>query len=169
MWPTCPNLKHWLHTCLLAPALTALVQALPVAASPPVPKATAQSPTATEQNARLTWKTTPTEPITARGVDFTYRERGRHHGGTPVVFLPHLAAVLDNWGPRTIDGISTVAGVAFYEMLRGFFMGQDAKQFLFFTRSLTMTSTNAGMPATRLACALVKKLAGAFIASNCPA
>lgn len=31
---------------------------------------------------------------------------GQHNGGTPVVFLVHLAAVLDNWDPRIMDGIA---------------------------------------------------------------
>lgn len=165
-----------------------------------------------------TWKTVPTQTITAAGVDFTYRELGKQNGGTPVVFLVHLAAVLDNWDPRIMDGIaakhhviafnnrgigassgspansmelmaddavtfikamglkqvdllgfsmggmiaqevvlkeptlvrkmilagtgpaggegiSTVAGVTFYDILRGFFTGQDPKQFLFFPRT----------------------------------
>jgi pimeloyl-ACP methyl ester carboxylesterase len=164
------------------------------------------------------WKTVPTQSISAGGVDFAYRELGRQHGGTPVVFLIHLGAVLDNWDPRIMDGIaahhrviafnsrgigassgrpanrveqmaddaltfidamglaqvdllgfslggmvaqemvlkapqrvrrlvlagtgpaggvgiSSVTGVTFYDMLRGFFTGQDAKQFLFFTRT----------------------------------
>ncbi|MBI5847007.1 MAG: alpha/beta hydrolase [Nitrospirae bacterium] len=164
------------------------------------------------------WKNVPTQTISAGGVDFAYRELGKSNGGTPVVFLVHLAAVLDNWDPRIVDGIATkhhvitfdnrgigassgspsnsmeqmtddaitfikamgfkqvdllgfslggmiaqeialkepqlvrkmilagtgpaggegissVAGVTFYDMLRSFFTGQDAKQFLFFTRT----------------------------------
>ena len=167
-----------------------------------------------------TWKTVPTQTITAGDVTYAYRELGKQNGGTPVVFLVHLAAVLDNWDPRIMDGIaakhhviafhnrgigassgspsnamekmaedavtfiqamglkqvdllgfsmggmvaqeivlkepqlvrkmilagtgpaggegiSAVAGVTFYDMLRGFFAGQDAKQFLFFTRTPT--------------------------------
>ncbi|OGB14560.1 MAG: alpha/beta hydrolase [Burkholderiales bacterium RIFCSPLOWO2_12_67_14] len=180
---------------------------------------TAQNPPSTGQAPEASWKNVPTQTITAGGVNFAYRELGKHHGGTPVVFLVHLAAVLDNWDPRIMDGIaakhhviafdnrgigassgspsnsieqmaidaitfiqamglqqvdllgfsmggmvaqeivlkeprlvrkmvlagtgpaggegiSTVAGVTFYDMLRGFFTGQDAKQFLFFTRTL---------------------------------
>ncbi len=171
-----------------------------------------------EQKSEVTWKQVPTRTITASDVNFAYRELGKHHGGTPVVLLTHLAAVLDNWDPRIIDslaarhhviafdnrgigatsgspsnsmeqmaddaitfinamgfekvdlpgfslggmvaqelvlkqpqlvrkivlagtgpaggeGISAVAGVTFYDMLRGAFTGQDAKQFLFFTRT----------------------------------
>lgn len=170
------------------------------------------------QSSEVAWKNVPTQTLTAGGVNFAYRELGQHHGGTPVVMLTHLAAVLDNWDPRIIDGlaakhhviafdnrgigassgspsssmeqmaddaitfikakglqkvdllgfslggmvaqevvlkesqlvrkmvlagtgpaggegISTVAGVTFYDILRGFFTGQDAKQFLFFTRT----------------------------------
>ncbi|KAB0471104.1 pimeloyl-ACP methyl ester carboxylesterase [Ralstonia sp. GP73] len=176
------------------------------------------SPSTTTGARPVTWKEVPTQLVSAGGVDFKYRELGKHNGGTPVVFLTHLAAVLDNWDPRVIDGIaakhhvitfdnrgigassgspansveqmaddaitfikamglqqvdllgfslggmvaqeivlkepqlvrkmvlagtgpaggegiSTVAGVTFLDILRGFFTGQDAKQFLFFTRT----------------------------------
>jgi pimeloyl-ACP methyl ester carboxylesterase len=165
-----------------------------------------------------TWKSVATQTITAGGVTFAYRELGQQNGGTPVVFLVHLAAVLDNWDPRIMDGlaakhhviafdnrgigassgtpsnsmehmaddaitfikakgltqvdllgfsmggmiaqeivlkepqrvrkmilagtgpaggegISTVAGVANYDLLRGLLTRQDPKQFLFFTRT----------------------------------
>jgi pimeloyl-ACP methyl ester carboxylesterase len=48
----------------------------------------------------------PTQTLSAGGVEFAYRELGKQHGGTPVVFLNHLAAVLDNWDPRVVDGIA---------------------------------------------------------------
>lgn len=164
------------------------------------------------------WRGVATQTITAGDVTFAYRELGKQNGGTPVVFLAHLAAVLDNWDPRIMDGIaakhhviafdnrgigassgspsnameqmaddaitfikamgfkqvdlfgfsmggmiaqeivlkepqlvrkmvlagtgpaggegiSSVAGVTYYDMFRGFFTGQDAKQYLFFTRT----------------------------------
>ena len=43
--------------------------------------------------------------------------------------------ILAGTGPAGGEGISNVAGVTFYDILRGFFTGQDAKQFLFFTRT----------------------------------
>ncbi|CAM2963086.1 alpha/beta hydrolase [Acinetobacter celticus] len=52
------------------------------------------------------WTTVPTQFISADGVSFAYREYGQQNGGTPVIFLNHLAAVLDNWDPRIIDGIA---------------------------------------------------------------
>ncbi|MEY2837967.1 MAG: hypothetical protein RJB60_266, partial [Pseudomonadota bacterium] len=160
----------------------------------------------------------PTASLSANGVDFAYRELGKQNGGPPVVLLGHLAAVLDNWDPRVVDGIaakhhvialdnrgigassgspsnsiermaddaitfikakgfeqvdlfgfsmggmiaqeivlkeprlvrkmilagtgpaggegiSAVAGVANYDLLRALFTGQDPKQYLFFTRT----------------------------------
>ena len=178
----------------------------------------AQSPATSQQTSRDTWKTVATQTISAGDVTFAYRELGKQNGGTPVVFLVHLAAVLDNWDPRIIDGIaakhhviafdnrgigastgspsnameqmaddaisfikakglkhvdllgfsmggmiaqeivlkepllvrkmilagtgpaggegiSTVAGVANYDLMRGLLTGQDPKQYLFFTRT----------------------------------
>jgi pimeloyl-ACP methyl ester carboxylesterase len=173
----------------------------------------------TTQSAPADWKSVATQTITAGDVTLAYRELGKQHGGTPILFLVHLAAVLDNWDPRIVDGIaskhhviafdnrgigastgipassielmaddaisfikakglskvdlfgfsmggmiaqeivlkepqlvrkmmlagtgpaggegiSTVAGVTFYDILRGLFTCQDAKQYLFFTRTL---------------------------------
>jgi pimeloyl-ACP methyl ester carboxylesterase len=56
--------------------------------------------------APVTWKNVPTRTIIAGGVTFSYRELGVDNPGPPVVFLIHLAAVLDNWGPRIVDGIA---------------------------------------------------------------
>ena len=47
----------------------------------------------------------PTRTVSVDGVDFAYRELGPTTG-IPVVFLTHLAAVLDNWDPRVVDGIA---------------------------------------------------------------
>jgi pimeloyl-ACP methyl ester carboxylesterase len=47
----------------------------------------------------------PTSTVSVDGVDFAYRELGPTTG-IPVVFLTHLAAVLDNWDPRVVDGIA---------------------------------------------------------------
>lgn len=191
-------------------------QAATAGDSQPDPAQTRQ--TAASQAAGITWAQVPTKTLSAGGVDFAYRELGQHNGGTPVVLLNHLAAVLDNWDPRVVDGlaakhhvvvfdnrgvgastgspansmeqmaddaitfikgmgftqvdlfgfsmggmisqeivlkdpqlvrkmilagtgpaggegISTVAGVANYDLLRATFTGQDPKQYLFFTRT----------------------------------
>ncbi|WP_086840915.1 alpha/beta fold hydrolase [Amycolatopsis kentuckyensis] len=47
----------------------------------------------------------PTQTIDVHGVTYAYRQLGPDTG-TPVIFLNHLAAVLDNWGPRVVDGIA---------------------------------------------------------------
>jgi pimeloyl-ACP methyl ester carboxylesterase len=54
---------------------------------------------------RTTWATAPTHILNAGGVRFAYRQLGPSTG-VPVVFLTHLAAVLDNWDPRVVDGIA---------------------------------------------------------------
>jgi pimeloyl-ACP methyl ester carboxylesterase len=46
----------------------------------------------------------PTRTVSVGGV-FAYRELGPATG-VPVIFLHHLAAVLDNWDPRVVDGIA---------------------------------------------------------------
>lgn len=51
------------------------------------------------------YKNAPTRTLTAGGVTFAYRELGPQ-SGVPVVFITHLAAVLDNWDPRVVDGIA---------------------------------------------------------------
>jgi pimeloyl-ACP methyl ester carboxylesterase len=63
---------------------------------------------------KTTWKTTPTHTIDAGGVRFAYREIGSSTG-VPVVFLTHLAAVLDNWDPRVVDGIAATRRVIAFD------------------------------------------------------
>src|SRR4051812_6100914 len=64
---------------------------------------TVDAPTGAALN--MTWKTAPTQTIHVGGVAFAYRHLGPS-SGVPVVFLTHLAAVLDNWDPRVVDGIA---------------------------------------------------------------
>lgn len=211
-------MQHLLKTTLLGLALSSPLQTSSLLAAEPAASGTKLGQVADGPKSEVTWKNVPTQTITAGDINFAYRELGQHHGGTPVVLLTHLAAVLDNWDPRVIDGIvarhhviafdnrgigassgtpsssmeemaddaitfikakglqkvdlmgfslggmvaqevvlkdpqlvrkmvlagtgpaggegiSTVAGVTFYDMARGFFTGQDAKQFLFFTRT----------------------------------
>ena len=58
------------------------------------------------QNVNASWKNVPTRSIKGGDVTFAYRELGTHNPGVPVVCLIHLAAVLDNWDPRVIDGLA---------------------------------------------------------------
>jgi pimeloyl-ACP methyl ester carboxylesterase len=61
--------------------------------------------TSTHMHSTMRWKDAPTHTIRVDGVEFAYRELGPGTG-VPVVFLGHLAAVLDNWDPRVVDGIA---------------------------------------------------------------
>ena len=56
-------------------------------------------------NSHASYKDAPTGTVSVDGVDLVYRELGPA-GGVPVIFLNHLAAVLDNWDPRVVDGIA---------------------------------------------------------------
>ena len=59
------------------------------------------------QNSAITsYKNTPTRTVSAGGVDFAYRELGQATG-VPLILVTHLAAVLDNWDPRVVDGLAT--------------------------------------------------------------
>src|SRR5881296_3379288 len=55
--------------------------------------------------ASAAYELAPTETVDVGGTRFAYRELGPDTG-VPVIFLNHLAAVLDNWDPRIIDGIA---------------------------------------------------------------
>jgi pimeloyl-ACP methyl ester carboxylesterase len=199
-------------------AITSALLTTPVVAAEASPDQTRESVKVAPQTQETNWKNVPTQSIKVNDVSFVYREMGQHNGGTPVVFLAHLAAVLDNWDPRIMDGlaarhhviafdnrgigassgspsnsieqmaddaitfikakglrqvdllgfsmggmiaqemvlkepqlirkmilagtgpaggegISTVNGVANYDILRGLLTGQDPKQYLFFTRT----------------------------------
>ncbi|HUR06762.1 MAG TPA: alpha/beta hydrolase [Nonomuraea sp.] len=52
------------------------------------------------------YKYAPTRTVSAGGVEFAYRELGPKTS-VPLVLVTHLAAVLDNWDPRVVDGLAT--------------------------------------------------------------
>ena len=56
-------------------------------------------------NPSASYQDAPTRTVSVAGVDFVYRQLGPD-GGVPVIFLNHLAAVLDNWDPRVVDGVA---------------------------------------------------------------
>src|SRR5256885_2045127 len=51
------------------------------------------------------YKNAPTKSVSVGGTRFVHRELGIDTG-VPVIFLNHLAANLDNWDPRVVDGIA---------------------------------------------------------------
>ena len=57
----------------------------------------------TDSNSR--WMDAPTKSVDVGGTKFIYRELGPD-AGLPVIFLNHLAAELDRWDPRVVDGIA---------------------------------------------------------------
>src|SRR4051812_9087541 len=69
----------------------------------------------TSQDLNINWKNVPTQTITAGAVEFAYRELGVNNPGPPVVFLIHLAAVLDNWDPRVVDGLAASRHVVTFD------------------------------------------------------
>jgi pimeloyl-ACP methyl ester carboxylesterase len=73
-------------------------------------RTTRHDPTDHLQEARSRWggtsyKNAPTKSVSVGGTKFVYRELGIDTG-VPVIFLNHLAANLDNWDPRVVDGIA---------------------------------------------------------------
>jgi len=97
-------MRHLLNASLLAVALIAPIASSAATSTDASVDATKITPAA--QTSTISWATVPTQSISAGGIDFAYRELGKENGGTPVIFLTHLAAVLDNWDPRVVDGIA---------------------------------------------------------------
>ncbi len=56
-------------------------------------------------NMRPKWQTAPTRSVDVGGTKFVYRQLGPDTG-VPVIFFNHLAAELDSWDPRVVDGIA---------------------------------------------------------------
>jgi pimeloyl-ACP methyl ester carboxylesterase len=69
----------------------------------------------TSQDRNFTWNNVPTRTISAAGIEFAYRELSKENSGTPVVFLVHLAAVMDNWDPRVVDGFAAKHHVVVFD------------------------------------------------------
>ena len=62
----------------------------------------------------ITYKDVPTRIVSAGGVDLAYRELGPTTG-VPLVLVTHLAAVLDNWDPRVVDGLAATRRVIAFD------------------------------------------------------
>lgn len=56
----------------------------------------------------------PTRSLRVGDIDVAYRVLGPRTG-VPVIFLNHLAAVLDNWDPRVVDGIAAERQVVVFD------------------------------------------------------
>jgi pimeloyl-ACP methyl ester carboxylesterase len=106
--------RNFIHRVSLTLALAASFTAVPAQVRNAAPDS-AIVKRAASQAAGTTWVNVPTQTLSAGGVAFAYRELGRQHGGTPVIFLNHLAAVLDNWDPRVVDGIAAQRHVIVFD------------------------------------------------------
>jgi pimeloyl-ACP methyl ester carboxylesterase len=60
------------------------------------------------------WNSAPTKFVDVGGVKFAYRQLGPNDG-VPVIFLNHLAAELDRWDPRVVDGIAAKRHVIVFD------------------------------------------------------
>ena len=56
-------------------------------------------------SSRVSYKDAETHAVSVEGEEFVYRQLGPD-GGVPLLLLNHLAAVLDNWDPRVVDGLA---------------------------------------------------------------
>jgi pimeloyl-ACP methyl ester carboxylesterase len=54
----------------------------------------------------MAWRNAPTKGVDVGGTTMVYRQLGPDTG-VPVIFFNHLAAELDRWDPRVVDGIAT--------------------------------------------------------------
>lgn len=62
----------------------------------------------------IVWRNAPTSHVDVDGTTFAYRQLGPGTG-VPVIFLNHLAAELDRWDPRVVDGIATKRRVIVFD------------------------------------------------------
>ena len=66
------------------------------------------TPKQSQTGTSIVWRDAPTTSVNVGGTKFVYRRLGPGIG-VPVIFLNHLAAELDRWDPRVVDGIATRA------------------------------------------------------------
>jgi pimeloyl-ACP methyl ester carboxylesterase len=60
------------------------------------------------------WEYAPTRTVNIGGTMFAYRALGPETG-VPVIFLNHLAAELDRWDPRVVDGVAAKRRVIVFD------------------------------------------------------
>jgi pimeloyl-ACP methyl ester carboxylesterase len=62
----------------------------------------------------ITWRNAPTTHVDIGGATLAYRQLGPDTP-VPVIFLNHLAAELDRWDPRVVDGIAARRRVVVFD------------------------------------------------------
>jgi pimeloyl-ACP methyl ester carboxylesterase len=71
-------------------------------------------PRQSQTQSRITWTNAPTRSLAISGTKFVYRQLGADNG-VPAIFLNHLAAELDRWDPRVVDGIASRRSVIAFD------------------------------------------------------
>jgi pimeloyl-ACP methyl ester carboxylesterase len=71
-------------------------------------------PQQSQTKPRITWASASTRSVDVSGTKFVYRQLGAD-SGVPVIFLNHLAAELDRWDPRVVDGIASRRRVIIFD------------------------------------------------------
>lgn len=72
------------------------------------------TPKQSQTDLSIVWRDAPTTSVNVGGTRFVYRQLGPDTG-VPVIFLNHLAAELDRWDPRVVDGIATRRRVVVFD------------------------------------------------------
>lgn len=54
----------------------------------------------------MSYITTKNQYVLVNGNNIAYRELSKGKSALPLVMLVHLAATLDNWGPKLLDNIA---------------------------------------------------------------
>ena len=67
-----------------------------------------------QTTSRSTWANAPTRSVDVLGTRFVYRQLGAD-SNVPVIFFNHLAAELDRWDPRVVDGIASKRRVIVFD------------------------------------------------------
>jgi pimeloyl-ACP methyl ester carboxylesterase len=67
-----------------------------------------------QSNPTIVWRNAPTAYVDVGGTRFAYRQLGPDTG-VPVILLNHLAAELDRWDPRVVDGIAATRRVIVFD------------------------------------------------------
>jgi len=107
--------RHLLKIVISSLALSASLASLDAGAADAASPSAKGAEPATARSLQTTWKDVPTQVISSGGIEFAYRELGQQNEGPPVVYLVHLAGVMDNWDPLVVDGIAATRHVIAFD------------------------------------------------------
>jgi pimeloyl-ACP methyl ester carboxylesterase len=72
------------------------------------------TPKQPQSDSSIVWRDAPTTGVNVGGTNFVYRQLGPDTG-VPLIFLNHLAAELDRWDPRVVDGLAARCRVIVFD------------------------------------------------------